>query len=337
MTTREYAAAQGVQRRTVAVECRATDEFALVGYAAVFNNLSKNLGGFRETIRPGAFARSLQAKADVKCLFNHSADKILGRTKSGTLALKEDSKGLHYRVQLDRQNSQHRDLYAAVQRGDIDECSFAFTVAKGGQIWAEGIDPETGENCDMRTLTDVDLLDVSPVTFPAYDNTALSARSQEPDYRQVKPGYGRAKVVASGNDAEMARQAVEAAARRDADRPAEAVRTLRKAAQACARSLARIESRQGEPDDPYSYRCLAEHMQRAHEMLECAAAFADTCQGIMDAWDEEEDSARMAGDEMALARKMRKEFKETHRVAKAACGFACEQMASARLKNPFRG
>jgi HK97 family phage prohead protease len=152
------------------------DEFALVGYAARHNVLSHNLGGFREIIRPGAFTRSLKEKADVKCLLNHAPDNILGRTKSGTLTLGQDDHGLHFRCQLDRTNSDHQNIHSACLRGDIDECSFAFTVAKGGQDWADGKDPDTGEDCLMRSLTNVDLLDVSCVTYPAYPSTSVAAR-----------------------------------------------------------------------------------------------------------------------------------------------------------------
>jgi HK97 family phage prohead protease len=177
-------------------ELRTTgDEFALVGYAARHNVLSHNLGGFREIIRPGTFTRSLKAKADVKCLLNHAADNILGRTKSGTLTLGQDDRGLSFRCQLDRSNSDHQNLYASIKRGDIDECSFAFTVAPGGQKWDEGKDPETGEDCLMRSLTDVDLLDVSAVTYPAYPSTSVGARyfpdGDVNEIRQAKASFSK--------------------------------------------------------------------------------------------------------------------------------------------------
>lgn len=173
----------GVQRRSVSANLRtsgATDEFALVGYAALYNSLSKNFGGFREMIAPGTFQRSINRGADVKALFNHQPDNILGRTKSGTLHLESDSRGLKFRCDLDKRQSRHQDLHAAVQRGDVDECSFAFTVARGGEDWMENgcEDDDTGEKCYMRTLKDVDLMDVSVVTYPAYDGTSAGARAQ---------------------------------------------------------------------------------------------------------------------------------------------------------------
>jgi HK97 family phage prohead protease len=156
------------------------DDMVLTGYAALFNSKSKDLGGFVEEIAPGAFTRSLKEKADVKATFNHNPDLILGRTKAGSLTLTEDERGLRWRCVLDRDNSFHRDLYASVKRMDIDECSFAFTVTKDNQDWrAEQI----GEDAwiAVRTLKDVDLIDVSAVTYPAYNGTSVDARCLFPD------------------------------------------------------------------------------------------------------------------------------------------------------------
>ncbi len=177
MSTRNYAQANGVQRRMITELRTAGDEFALVGYAATFNSWSKDLGGFREQIGTTAFARSLRTGADVKALFNHDPNNILGRTKSGTLQLSQDGKGLKFHCQLDKNSQYHRDLHASVKRGDIDECSFAFTVPAGGQSWTDGPDPETGKQTALRTLLDVDLIDVSVVTYPAYNKTGVDARA----------------------------------------------------------------------------------------------------------------------------------------------------------------
>lgn len=184
----------GREVRRVVSELRADEKlFQISGYAAVHNTLSHNLGGFREQLKPGTFARSIREKADVKCLFNHEADNILGRTKSGTLTLSSDAHGLFYRCQLNKDSQAHRDLFAAISRGDIDECSFAFTCSKDGQKWEDGKDPETGEPCAIRTITDVDLMDVSPVTYPAYPGTAVGART--------KPSYGTAATRNVSGDA----------------------------------------------------------------------------------------------------------------------------------------
>ena len=127
------------QRTTIGAELRAAGRFQIQGYAARYGVDSHPIGGkagFVERIAPGAFARSLKGQADVKATFNHDANHILGRTKSGTLKLDDDSRGLRFNVQLDEVNSFHWDLYSAVQRGDIDECSFAFNCPDGGDTWA---------------------------------------------------------------------------------------------------------------------------------------------------------------------------------------------------------
>jgi HK97 family phage prohead protease len=94
------------------------------GYAAVFNALSQDLGGFKERILPGAFARCLRS-ADVVCLFNHDPNQVLGRSTAGTLTLKEDGEGLYFECELPN-TSVWRDCSEMVSRGDIRGCSFAF-------------------------------------------------------------------------------------------------------------------------------------------------------------------------------------------------------------------
>src|SRR5574337_362265 len=97
---------------------------ALEGYAAVFNSESHDLGGFVEQVKPGAFARAITAKADVRALINHDPSLILARTKSGTLVLTEDDRGLRMRAELGNQQYA-KDLYESVERGDIDQMSFS--------------------------------------------------------------------------------------------------------------------------------------------------------------------------------------------------------------------
>jgi hypothetical protein len=151
-----------------AAEVRVSASGGISGYAAVFNQLSEDLGGFREKILPGAFSRCLGSNPDVRCLFNHNSDALLGRTKAGTLRLSEDRTGLYFDCDLpDTQAG--RDVRASIKRGDITQCSFGFTVQ--GQNWLE--------NGTVRELTDVDLFDVSPVTYAAYPQTSVSARQQQ--------------------------------------------------------------------------------------------------------------------------------------------------------------
>lgn len=167
--------------RTITVaELRAKggDKPGIEGYAAVFNKRSENLGWFREEIMPGAFSRALKEDQDVRALVNHNPDKIIGRTKSGTLQLTEDAKGLRFSCDLpDTQDA--RDLLESIKRGDIDQCSFGFAVRK--QTWIDEKDPATGQMSSVRQLNDVDLFDVSAVTYPAYPQTSVDVRSLFPD------------------------------------------------------------------------------------------------------------------------------------------------------------
>ncbi len=145
----------------------------LAGYAAKFNVYSQDLGGFREKIRPGAFKRSLAEGADIRALFNHDPSQVLGRTKSGTLSVSEDSVGLRFVVDLP--NTQlGRDLHESISRGDVTQCSFAFKVPMGGESWGKDQD-ENGQQFVTREVSDADLFDVSAVTYPAYLDTNVSA------------------------------------------------------------------------------------------------------------------------------------------------------------------
>lgn len=161
-----------IERRTISADLRADsqgDEQALVGYAALFNHESNDLGGWRETIAPSAFVRSLRNGDTVYCLHNHNADQVLGSTKSGTLALTQDQRGLKFRCLINQNDTLARSVYARVQRRDLDACSFAFTVAAGGDLW--------NSDRSQRTLTDINLMDVSCVAYPAYPDTSVAARA----------------------------------------------------------------------------------------------------------------------------------------------------------------
>ncbi len=153
----------------------------LNGYAALYNSLSDDLGwGMRERIVPGAFTRALSEKQDVRHLINHDPNLVLGRTRAGTTELSEDSKGLKFRT-LMPDCGYANDLFESVSRGDIDECSFGFVAVR--TAWIEEPDPDDEKvQRTVRELHDVDLFDVSTVTYPAYPGTSTTVeRSLFPD------------------------------------------------------------------------------------------------------------------------------------------------------------
>ncbi|WP_300009705.1 HK97 family phage prohead protease [uncultured Roseobacter sp.] len=140
----------------------------LVGYAALFDERSEDLGGFVEQIAPGAFSGSVGG--DIRALINHNSNHVLGRTKSRTLRVEEDNRGLRIEV-TPPDTGAARDLLESVRRGDIDQMSFGFRTKKDS--WDEV------DGTIVRTLLDVTLIEVSPVTFPAYPQTEIALRSME--------------------------------------------------------------------------------------------------------------------------------------------------------------
>jgi len=158
------------------VEVRARDEggATLAGYAAVFDSASEDLGGFVEEIKQGAFRKVLRTKPDVRFLINHEGVP-LARTKSGTLRLKEDPRGLYIEADLDTEGSERaRELVAAIERGDLDQMSFMFRVQPEGREWYF---PEDADEPARRVIYEVaELFDVSAVTFPAYPATEIGVR-----------------------------------------------------------------------------------------------------------------------------------------------------------------
>lgn len=142
----------------------------LAGYAAVFDSPTVIADLFREQIRPRAFRKTIK-EGDVRALFNHDPSMVLGRNKAGTLRMSEDATGLAYEVDLpDTQLA--RDLWTSIDRGDVSQSSFAFEVIK------EDVDyPD--DDMPSRSLREVRLYDVSPVTYPAYEDTSIAARAAE--------------------------------------------------------------------------------------------------------------------------------------------------------------
>lgn len=165
------AAAQNIEKRAATIGTTDTESGRTIeGYAALFNSRTEIWPGFYEEIAPGAFKNAI-GKSDVRALFNHDQNRILARTSSGTLTIGEDSKGLWYRFEMP-DTTEGNDLLVMIKRGDISQSSFAFMVKTSE--WTDMADGST-----LRRITDVEMVqDVSPVTFPAYQDTSVAARKK---------------------------------------------------------------------------------------------------------------------------------------------------------------
>lgn len=166
------------KRVASAVELRQSESGGktLVGYAAVFNAPAPIGDWFVEEIAPGAFSETI--KGDVRCLFDHKSANVLGRTKSGTLRLSEDAKGLRFEVDLPDTHL-GSDVAKLVERGDVSGMSFDFRALK--QTWDEEANPP------HRLLERVEITEISIVAFPAYPDTEVALRS----LREARDGEGR--------------------------------------------------------------------------------------------------------------------------------------------------
>jgi hypothetical protein len=169
---RQFAGHLRVERRAEGDEGPASRK--LEGHAAVFDTLSNPLWGFREKIDPGAFAKTIK-EDDIRALFNHNPAAVLGRNTAGTLKLSEDRDGLVFEIDV-AETQVGNDLLESVTRGDITDMSFQFEARK--EEWEHA---QAEGELDIRTLVDVRLFDISPVTFPAYEGTDLTVakRSME--------------------------------------------------------------------------------------------------------------------------------------------------------------
>jgi HK97 family phage prohead protease len=141
------------------------------GYFIRFNEETELWKGIFEEVDPDSVDESLKNN-DIRCLFNHDTNIVLGRTGNSTLELKKDSKGIYGRVKINPNDKQAMDIYARIERGDINACSFGFNI----------IDEEIQNRDDGTTkfiLKKIDLHEVSPVTFPAYPTTSIEARKKD--------------------------------------------------------------------------------------------------------------------------------------------------------------
>ncbi|MDT0472778.1 HK97 family phage prohead protease [Streptomyces sp. DSM 41014] len=155
-----------MERRTVTTEFEVRSEgknFTFYGYALRWGRKSQNLGGFREQVADKATAETI-TQDDIRALFNHDSNLILGRNVSGTLRLSEDTEGLHYEADMP-DTTYARDLAVSMERGDVTQSSFGFRTID--DAW--GIDED---DFPLRTLRKISLFDVSPVTYPAYTDSS---------------------------------------------------------------------------------------------------------------------------------------------------------------------
>lgn len=164
------------QMRTIASEFKTREdgeEKRIEGYFAVFNSNYEIMPGMSESIAPGAFSDTLGG--DIRALIDHETMYVLGRNKAGTLELREDSHGLWGSILLNPNDQDAMNLYARVQRGDVDQCSFGFDILEESEV-------REGANVHW-TIEKVELYEVSCCTFPAYAETSIQARKQ--DYESI--------------------------------------------------------------------------------------------------------------------------------------------------------
>ena len=149
----------------------ANDDLFIEGYFSVFNSEYPLWEGASEIVKPGAFTNSVSG--DVRALINHDSSLVLGRTKAGTLALRQDERGLWGSIRINRDDVDAMNLYARVQRGDVDQCSFGSDIKRETFV-------DLGDGKCRWEIEEVDpLYEVSVCTFPAYTETSVSARKQD--------------------------------------------------------------------------------------------------------------------------------------------------------------
>lgn len=144
----------------------------LSGYFAVFDIVYDIGFGMSESIAPGAFAKTLSG--DIRALTNHDTTLVLGRTGAGTMTLREDNRGLWADVEINPNDSDAMNTYARVQRGDVSQCSIGFRILSEETDFRE-------DGSVHWTIKEVELFEVSVCTFPAYQETNVTARARERD------------------------------------------------------------------------------------------------------------------------------------------------------------
>lgn len=159
------------------------DKQVFSGYGAVFYDAGDEgteytlFPGMRERIMPGCFDRCVRERQDVRGLYNHVPDNLLGRTSSGTMRLSIDARGLKYEIDYDPSDMDHQRVKAKMDRGDLTGSSFSFRIVKQVFTYNDGPGGDDDTEEDIRELLDVDVYDVGPVSFPAYESTTTGIRA----------------------------------------------------------------------------------------------------------------------------------------------------------------
>lgn len=171
---KERAAFQIRQVRPTATHFETREDGAptIEGYFAVFDSIYEIAQGMTESVAKGAFSRTLSG--DIRALTNHDTTLVLGRTKAHTLELREDEHGLWGKITVNPNDRDAMNLYERVKRGDVDQCSFGFEIVNEETDFRE-------DGSIHWTIKDVNLYEVSACTFPAYQQTNISARQAERD------------------------------------------------------------------------------------------------------------------------------------------------------------
>lgn len=189
---------QGRQLRSTPQQFRTRDDgddLIIEGYFAVFDSPYVLWDGATEIVKPGAFAGCLSG--DIRALIDHDTRLVLGRTKAGTLTLREDARGLYGTIKINRDDADAMSLYARVQRGDVDQCSFGFDIEE------ETFVDLGGGQCRWEINKVNQLYEVSVVTYPAYEETAVKARHAdlaEIQRRQAEAWKTKMKTRLTGGD-----------------------------------------------------------------------------------------------------------------------------------------
>lgn len=189
---------QGRQLRSTPQQFRTRDDgddLIIEGYFAVFDSPYVLWDGATEIVKPGAFAGCLSG--DIRALIDHDTRLVLGRTKAGTLTLREDARGLYGTIKINRDDADAMSLYARVQRGDVDQCSFGFDIEE------ETFVDLGGGQCRWEINKVNPLYEVSVVTYPAYEETAVKARHAdlaEIQRRQAEAWKTKMKTRLTGGD-----------------------------------------------------------------------------------------------------------------------------------------